>query len=252
MANNYTANFNPREYLNEYYLVEPEIEDISVVRFMVEFLRDMPSGLLTLEFGGGPTLFAEAALAPKSKEIHFCDYVAASLNEIRLWLDNDPKAFNWDSYIKLALEEENAPTTPQAIAQRAAEMRRKITLLMACDALADAPLGRENTVQYDLVVAQAVTETVSSSVSEWIRVIQNISTLVTPGGWLLISVLTGTAGYYIGDKLFSCVDLTDDDIRQGYRAAGYNLNTLRLEKLAAPGPRGYSGLTNAVARRKDD
>ncbi len=244
----YTVDFDPREYLNEYYLVEPEIEDKFVVEFMVKALRDMPPDLLTLEFGGGPTLFAVAALASQSREIHFCDYVAASLDEVRRWLDNEADAFNWDPYIQLALEKEGQPTTPAAVAQRAADMRRKVTCLTPCDALAKAPLG-QNAPQYDLVVAQAVTDTVAKSVPEWVQIMRNISTLVRPGGWLLISVLTGTSGYIVGQNCFPCVDLSDEDIYRGYMAAGYDPDTFRLEKLDAPGQRGYSGVASATARK---
>ncbi len=244
----YTLEFDPKEYLNEYYLVEPEIEDKFVVEFMVKALRDMPPDLLILEFGAGPTLFAVAALAPQACEIHFCDYVAASLNEVQRWLDNEADAFNWDPYIKLALEKEGRPTTPQAVAHRAAEMRRKVTRLTTCDALSSAPLG-QNTTQYDLVVAQAVTETVASSVSEWMQIIRNISTLVASGGWLLISVTTDTSGYIVGQKYFPCVDLSDEDIYRGYIAAGYDPDTFRFEKLNAPGERGYTSLASATARK---
>jgi hypothetical protein len=242
----YAVDFDPREYLNEYYLVEPEIEDIFVVEFMVTALRDMPANLLTLEFGGGPTLFAVAALVSQSREIHFCDYVAASLDEVQRWLDKETDTFNWDPYIKLALEKEGKPTTPEAIAERAAEMRRKVTRLTTCDALARAPLG-QSAIQYDLVVAQAVTDTAAKSVREWMQIMGNISTLVRPGGWLLISVLTGTSGYIIGQKRFPCVDLSDDEIYRGYMAAGYYPDTFRLEKLDAPGERGYSGVVSVSA-----
>ena len=107
----YALEFDPREYLEEYYLVEPEIEDRFVMEFMVKALRKMPPDLFTLEFGGGPTLFPVATLAPRSREIHFCDYVAASLEEVRHWLAGGPDTFDWNSYIRLSLELESQPTT---------------------------------------------------------------------------------------------------------------------------------------------
>jgi len=244
----YALEFDPREYLNEYYLVEPEIEDKFVVGFMVKALRKMRPDLLTLEFGGGPTLFAVATLAPQAREIHFCDYIPASLVEVRHWLDNRPDAFDWDPYIRLTLEIERQPTTPEAVTERSAEMRRKVTRLTRCDALSETPLGPCE-LQYDLVVAQAVTDTAASSVSEWMQIMRNIGTLVAPGGWFLISVLTGTRSYVVGEKQFPYVDLSDADIYRGYIAAGFEADTLYIERIDAPTGRGYAGVASATARK---
>ncbi|MDM8530693.1 guanitoxin biosynthesis pre-guanitoxin forming N-methyltransferase GntF [Anaerolineales bacterium HSG25] len=245
---NYLDDFDPAEYLDDYFIVEPEIEDVFATQFMIKALKNMPSNLLTLDFSSGPTLYVEATLAPQSREIHMCDYVPASLDVLRSWVDDSPEAFNWTPYIKMILKEEGEAITPNTVAQRIAEMRRKITNLMRCNALLENPLG-DNRIQYDLVVTQSVTESVASNLSEWIQVMRNISTLVSPGGWLLIGVTTDTQGYYVKEKFFSCVDLTNEDIRRGYMENGYDSDSFYLETISSPGERGYSGITCAVARK---
>ncbi|MDM8527897.1 guanitoxin biosynthesis pre-guanitoxin forming N-methyltransferase GntF [Anaerolineales bacterium HSG24] len=245
---NYTDNFDPAIYLNDYFLVAPEVEDIFVAQFIIEAIKKMPSNLLTLDFGSGPVLSAEAVLAPQSREIHMCDYVPVSLDLLRAWVDDTPKAFNWAPYIKMALKEAGEPTTLESVAQRTTEMRRKITRLMHCNALSETPLG-DNAIQYDLVVAESVTENVATSLTEWIQVMRNISSLVLPEGWLLICVLNDGKGYFVKEKFFSCIDLSNEDIRQGYLDVGYDPDTFYIETIASPGERGYSKLTCAVARK---
>jgi hypothetical protein len=249
----YITAFIPKEYLDDYG--EPDDEGIFTVRFMITALRDIPTGLLALEFGGGPVLYSVAALVPHAREIHFCDYLAANLDEVRRWLDNKSDAFDWTPYIKLVLEEEGGPTTPGAIAHRAVEMRRKVTHLAVCDALARAPLG-QNASQYDLVVAHNCTDVAAATVPEWMQIMRNISTLVRPGGWLLITVTTGAVtNTFVNtphQKSFPCVDLSDEEIYRGYLVAGYDPDTFRLEKLAIPAGREYSGLSSAIARKLTD
>lgn len=247
--NKYALEFDPREYLEEYYLVEPEIEDRFVMEFMVKALRKMPADLLTLEFGGGPTLFAVATLAPRSREIHFCDYVAASLDEVRHWLAGGPDVFDWSAYIRLSLKLEGQPITLAAVADRQAEMRRKVTRLSRCDALSATPLGQCDWPPYDLVVAQAVTDTAARNLPEWRQIIHNIGTLVAPAGWLLISVLTGTRSYLVGEKEFPYVDLSEGDIYRGYVAAGFDPESFYLERIDAPTGRGYAGVASATAQK---
>ncbi len=246
----YIAVFDPKEYLDDYG--EPDEEGIFTLRFMIKVLRDMPTGLLALEFGGGPVLYSVATLVPRAREIHFCDYLAANLDEVQHWLDGETDAFDWTPYIKLVLEEEGEPATPEAVAQRAADMRRKVTRLSICDALDSAPLG-QNAPQYDLVVAHHCTDVAAATVPEWMRIMRNISTLVKPGGWLLVSVTTGastnTFVNTVDQKSFPCVDLSDEAFYRGFMVAGCDPDTYRFDKLAVPADREYTGLTSAIARK---
>lgn len=246
----FTTDFDPKLYLKTYYAC-PDEEDRFIIRFMIAMLRHMPLDLMTLEFGGGPTLYAVAALAPRSREIHFCDYVRENLTEVRNWLDHHPDAYDWQPYIEMVLGEEAVPVTPEAVAQRAADMRRKVTGLCRCDALAQAPLGPEAS-QYDLVVAQAVTDSVAANFADWVQVMDNISSLVKPGGGLLISVITGTEYYHVGRKRYENLHLTAEDIFKGYKAVGYDPATFHLESMVAPAKRDYAGLTTAMARKPGD
>lgn len=247
---NFTTDFDPKLYLKTYYAY-PDEEDRFIIRFMIAMLRKMPVELMTLELGGGPTLYAVAALTPRSHEIHFCDCVRENLDEVQSWLDNHPDAYDWQPYIEMVLEEESVPVTLEAVAQRAADMRQKVTGLYRCDARAQAPLGPD-TRQYDLVVAQAVTDSVATNFSEWVQVMDNISSLVKPGGGLLISVITGTEYYSIGRKRYANLHLTAEDIFKGYEAIGYDPTTFYLESMVAPTQRDYAGLTTAMARKPGD
>lgn len=246
---NYKTDFNPKEYLGRFYK-EPDLEDRFTIKFMVETLQTISPGLRILELGGGPTLFVVATVAPYAKEIHFCDYAETNLNEVKLWLNNNTDAFNWHPYIGMVLEEEGIVVTSQAIAERATMMRNKVTRLIVCDALAKKPLGECVEQPYDLVVAQASTDAATRTVSQWQTVIHNIAnTLIKPGGWLLISVITGTKGYIVGDTCFEVPPLTDTDIYDGFVKAGFAPDTFQLETMNTSGNREYFGISTAVAQK---
>ncbi len=245
----YIAAFDTQEYLEDY--AQPDQEVLFTIRFMIQVLRQMPSDLLALEFGGGPVLYPAATMTPWARDNQYCDDLTANLDEVQRWLDNQPDAFDWRPHLKLILEEEGQTATPMAIARRMAELRRKVTRLSVCDALASAPVG-QNSSQYDLLVALSCTDVAAATVSEWLQVMRNISSLVAPGGWLLISVTTGASSNTFEQQIFPCVDLSDEEICQGYIAAGCNLDTFRLDKLAVPTGREYSGLTLAIARKLTD
>jgi hypothetical protein len=237
--------FDPESYLEEYFNGLDD-EDRFTTQFIVSALRKMPEGLVAHEFGGGPTLYSVAALAARAREIHFSDCVRANLDQVQCWLNDEPDAFDWRPYIGLTLEAEGILATPAAVAQRAADMRRRVTRLMVCDAQAALPLGE--TIKYDLVAAHHCTDVAATNVAGWIQVLRNISTLIVPGGWLLVSVTTGANLYTVGQNKFRCVDLTPEDVYQGYVAAGYDSRSLYIETKVVPDGREYSGIVMAVGR----
>lgn len=247
LSNQYIASFDPKEYLQECYSI-PDDEFRFGIQFLINTLKKLPPNLFVLEFGGGPTLHSVAALAPYAHEIHFADFVPASLKEVQLWLNNNPTAYNWHPFIEIILEKEGITVTPETIAQREAEMRKKVTKVMGCNALSNSPLG-ENANQYNLVLAPYCTDVAASTVIEWTQVIKNVSSLVAPGGWLLVGITTGATLNTVGKNIFSCVDLTHADIQNGFTFAGFNPDTFYLEHCPVPTGREYTGLTNAIAQK---
>lgn len=244
----YESAFDARAYLDQYFTTLDE-EDYFTARFLVSALARLPRNLVVLEFGGGPVLSFVAAFARSAREIHFSDYVSANLDEVRRWLDRDPDAFDWRPQIRVALELEGGSTSPAAVARREGLMRRRVTRLLHGDATASAPLGAE-TRQYDLVSALFCTDVAVETAPEWFQEMRNLNTLVRPGGWLVIGIITGTASYMIGERAFPHVDLTADDVNRAYLENGYHAGSLVMETLPVPGQhRDYSGLLMAIARK---
>lgn len=246
----YAAVFHPKEYLADYSQLDEEV--IFTIRFMVQALRSLPLNLLTLEFGGGPVLYSVATQVPYAREIHFCDFLPANLNEVQSWLNNEPDAFDWAPYFKLVLEEEGQPANPTTIGLLAAAIRRKVSRLSICDALAKAPLGQE-APRYDLVVANYCTDVAAATVPEWMQIMRSLGSLVEPGGWLLVSVTTGaTTNTFVtspDQRSFPCVDLSHEEFYQGFITAGCDPQTFRFDRMSVPTGREYSGLMTAIVRK---
>ena len=148
----------------------------------------------------------------------------------------------------MALEAEGVPITEGSVAERAVLMRKVVTHLMYCDAQRNPPIELEST-QYDLVTAHHCTDVAATSVEEWVGVIQNVTEIVRPGGWLMLSMTTGARTYEVGDVIFECVNLTEEEIRNGLVATGYQEESIILESYQIEHPREYSGIIMALARR---
>ena len=246
-ADDFNRHFDPKAYLAEMFS-EPDDEDRFSISFITRALSPLPAEVLVHEFGDRPTLYSVAALAAKAREIHFSDVVDASLREVGLWLQADHNAHDWNSYIALALEAEGLAATPQAIEARAARMRQIVSELMLCDGQAASPIALKN-MQYDLVSAHHCTDVAASTVAEWGQVIR--TSLIRPGGWLMLSITTGANTYQVGDVTFECVDLSRQDIHDVLSANGFHAEGITMETYHVESPREYSGIVCLMAQLKD-
>jgi NNMT/PNMT/TEMT family len=247
-ADGFKHYFDPKEYLKELFSA-PDDEDYFSISFIVKALKSLPSHLFIHEFGGGPTLYSVVALAAKAAEIHFSDVVDASLREVDAWLKGQPDAHDWNPYIAIALEAEGLVVTKAAIAERAALTRKVVTQLMHCDAQRNPPIELDN-IQYDLVTAHHCTDVAATNVTEWRQVLKNVTTIVRPQGWLMLSVTTGARTYQVGDVVFECVNLTKEDVLNGLLATGYRKDSIILESYEVEHPHEYSSIILALARRR--
>ncbi|MBC7234391.1 MAG: methyltransferase domain-containing protein [Chloroflexi bacterium] len=240
--------FDPRSYLQEYYAdVGPE--NLALLRFLVRAFRQIPPDSLTLDFGGGPTLYASLVAAGRVREIHLADYSPANLKQVRLWLGQASEAFDWTPFVRAILELEGLAPTLQAVANREAQTRRAITCVMPCDAKAAHPLG-EGSPLYDVVMTNFCLEAAAQNKEEWQRCLANVVSLLRPGGYLLLSAIKGACAYHVGSATFGAVPLDEDDLRETLMACGLAADTIAIESVPADrSERIYTGLMFVSARR---
>jgi len=103
-------------------------------------------------------------------------------------------------------------------------------------------------MQYDLVTAHHCTDVAATSFGEWIRVIANITNILRPGGWLMLSVTTGARTYEVGEAVFECVNLTEEDMQNGLLLTGYRKESIVIESYQVEHPHEYTGIIMTMAQ----
>lgn len=239
--------FVPIDYLKEYFGTVDD-EDLFTARFLTEACNLLPDNLLIHEYGGGPVLTAAISLVTRAREIHFSDYVKASMDELQTWRDARPESFDWGEHIRLALEMEGILPTPEAVSHRESLLRQKMTLLTTCDARSSTPLDG-GLSQYDLVSAQHCLDVAANHESEFVQICRNVDTLVRPGGWFLVGVTTGTSVYTVGGIRFSRANLKAEDLSQAFVALGYDV--LLFDSFSVPQGREYNGIAMCLGRKPE-
>jgi SAM-dependent methyltransferase len=238
--------FEPNAYLQDYYVAIPS-ENIAMLRFLVKTFQTAPPHQRVLDFGSGPTLFAEIVAAGSAREIHIGEYLPANRAEIQRWLDQAPTRFDWSHYVEAVLRLEGGQGSPSTIQQREAITRQRVTRIMPCDARSPQPLHPVDE-HYDILVSNLCLEAAARDLADWHCCIQNIASLVKPGGQVMLSAVKGATSYSVGTQIFPVVSIHETDICHALKAANFLPETIHIEWTPADHPiHPYQGMVFATA-----
>jgi hypothetical protein len=235
------AVFDVCAYLSEYYAnVGPE--NRALLRFLVSAFRDVPPESLMLDFGGGPTVYCAIAAGDKVREIHFADYAEANLEQVQSWLAQDPMAFDWHAFTREILALEGSDVSFASVVAREELVRRRVTRLMRCDALAPCPIGQIDR-QYDVLTTNFCAEAAANDRVQWRQCMHNVASLLRPGGKLMLSAVKGANSYAVGNTTFFAVNIWEDDLVRMLAETGFVQEGIVMESVPADRPdRHYQGL----------
>jgi len=244
------SDFDPRQYLNEYYADFPP-ENLALLQFLIRAFADVPSDALALDFGSGPTLFSPIAGAHRVREMHVCEYLPANRSEVSAWLSGQHDAFDWTPTLRTALSMEGLKDSPDVLRARETLIRERVTQVIHCDLMQDYPLedvGLRGA--YDVLVSNLCAEAVATDVEAWAHHITKFADLLKPGGRLILSAVKQSRAYSVGAHTFRVLPLTEADVVSGLHTAGFVPSTIQIDHAAATHPvHPYDGLIFATARK---
>lgn len=208
--------FNAINYLDEYYQ-EVDSENLQLLNFFSELSKTIDSNepLKLLDFGCGPVIYQLISLAPLCSEIHMGDYVQDNLQQLRLWIEEQPHAFNWDAFFEQALTLEKISVSEDTLQQRKQLLRNKVTRLLSVDARHPKPLKEHDGEQYNIVLSAFCLEAISTDIEEWKIYLINLSKSLKSGGTFILLSLINSGSYRIKNDSLNTLNLSTEDIKQG-------------------------------------
>ena len=248
--------FSPKEYLEEYYSNMGQ-EEINLLSFFIYAYSFIPKKSLILEFGGGPTIYQLISAATHAREIYFADYIEFNLVEVKNWMNEAKGAFNWDLYFKKVLQLEGKRADLEKIRERADLLRTKIARFMHCDAFDKNPLGEKYKGFFDVVSVNFVPESISKNKNQWKNAINNICSLIKPGGFLIMTALEGANYWHSGKKKFPAANIDTKDVKgvlidMGFKKKSLKITTSPAETLndKGEGAQGFRGVIYVLAQKQ--
>jgi hypothetical protein len=227
-----------RRYLDTYY-IEVNEDEPPISKFLSKqgkILKEQ--NLDALEIGCGPTVHHALSIAPYVKSLDLSEYLPENLEEIKKWKEKRSDAFSWSHYTKMALEQDGMEVTEENIKQREELLRSKIDGLYFCDVTKVPPV--DNGKKYPLVLTFYCAEEIFTTHDKWETVIENMSTMISDGGYFIISSLRDTDQFMLGDpegeyEWLPCCKVTEESLRDGLIKAGFLPESIEIESFNTPG-----------------
>lgn len=244
--------WHANDYLAEYY-AEVMPDEQYALSFLCESLKRLPAVSVALDYGCGPTTHHAAALVPKAREIHMAEYLPDNLDAVQRWIDNTEDAHNWNAFTRYILQAEGSAEPSEAdINTREQETRQQITKLTCSDAGETDPLGPDMRGYFPLVTTHYCAEGATNSKETWALYMRNITSLVSPGGTLILSACGAADFYTVGDRLFPCAGVNAHDIISCLQENGFLNIDLRVRSVPDHSEQGYGSVIFACATKRID
>ncbi|XP_068120417.1 nicotinamide N-methyltransferase-like [Hyperolius riggenbachi] len=215
--------FSPKAYLNSYYNVDGDTLGNSRLLFKLKHLAKIftsgkVKGETLIDIGTGPTIYQLLSACEAFSNIIVSDLTEANLEEFNKWLLNKPGAFDWSPVVKYVchLEGDRVPWE-----EKEEQLRRAIKQVLKCDVLLSNPTDPVVLPQVDCVLSCACLEAACKEKEDYIAGLNNLSALLKPGGYLVLTGVLESRYYVVGESKFLPFHLTKDFMMETLNRVGF-------------------------------
>ncbi|XP_078055310.1 nicotinamide N-methyltransferase [Mustelus asterias] len=230
VADFYEKKFNSRNYLETYYLnhfSQPAIDKLLsfALEKLVKTFSSGPKFRTLLEIGCGPCLHLSLCASEHVEEIVLSDFLSNNRQEIELWLKNDPGAFDWSPITKAVCELEG---NRGKWAEKEKKLRDSIKQVVKCDVHQSNPLDPVELEPVDCVMTSYCLEVACKDKAAYHTTLRNVTSLLKPGGVLIMIGVLNETFYMINDQKFPCVTFDQAFLEQTLTEVGYEIEQLEI------------------------
>lgn len=231
--------FEPRAYLRNNYA--PPRGDLSCpdgvgpwkLRCLAQtFATGEVSGRTLIDIGSGPTIYQLLSACAHFEDITMTDFLEVNRQELRLWLREEPGAFDWSVYSQHVCLIEGKGESWQ---EKECQLRARVKRILPIDVHRPQPLGAGGLAPLpaDALVSAFCLEAVSPDLASFQRALDHITTLLRPGGHLLLIGALEESWYLAGEARLAVVPVREEEVREALVRSGYEVRDLRTYTMPA-------------------
>ncbi|XP_074833156.1 nicotinamide N-methyltransferase-like [Carettochelys insculpta] len=234
----YQKDFDPAVYLQTYCSFGSslcpgnEILELILKTLFKIFISGGLKGDTLIDIGSGPTIYQLLSACENFKEIVASDYTEQNRRELEKWLKKEPGAFDWTPVVKYVCELEG---DRERWDEKEEKLRKKVKQVLKCDVSKSNILAPVSLPQADCLLSTLCLEAACKDLNSYHAALKNISSLLKPGGHLVMVTVLKETYYMVGQRRFSCLYLEKESVVEGLRAAGFDVQYVEVTPNSSEG-----------------
>ena len=181
------------------------------------------STAVLLEVGGGPCIYTLITAVPYVAEIYHSDYVKACHDQVLLWKNKDPNAYDWSSYFKHVVHTLEGEASPNAVMERQEKLRSLLKDVVPCDLKADVVVPAVKG-PVDIISSNYCLECSFDSLEEYSVALKKLYEMLAPKGFFVSQSVLGNTWCNLADvKYYNSFSLSIQEVQTYYGKAGFEV-----------------------------
>ncbi|KAM7308963.1 indolethylamine N-methyltransferase-like [Ixodes scapularis] len=202
------------------------------------FQSDLARGKTLLEVGVGPIAWYSFMSSNRYKDIVLSDLVEDNRKELEKWLNKSEDAIDWTDRAEQVAALEGYSDVKKGASEIMERTRSSIRKVVPCNVLEPGVLPEEHRETFDVVLSCNCLESATADHESFRSVVNNVGSLVKPGGLFLLGGLGGLKSYFMGNANFIMANVTEDVIKEAVTDAGFELKIYRSQNTQLAGNAG--------------
>ncbi|KAM6174641.1 phenylethanolamine N-methyltransferase [Erethizon dorsatum] len=190
------------------------------------------TGHTLIDIGSGPTVYQLLSACAHFEDITMTDFLEVNRQELGRWLREEPEAFDWSAYSWHACLIEGRGESWQ---EKEHQLRARVKRVLPIDVHQPQPLGAASLAPLpaDALVSAFCLEAVSPDMASFCRALGHITTLLRPGGHLLLIGGLEESWYQAGEVRLGVVPVSAGMVWEALVHGGYEVRDLRTYTMPA-------------------
>ncbi|XP_073513900.1 nicotinamide N-methyltransferase-like [Phyllobates terribilis] len=214
--------------------------------FYKAFTSGLVSGKTLIDFSIGPIIMHLISVCEFFEEISMIKVNDASIKEIELWKNKDPKAFDWTQTSKLFMELKQLCS--DGWEEEEEILRGKIKEILKLDLCNDDLLNSLS--KFDCATSVWGLEAISKDHKDYRRNLRKLNNLIKIGGYLLCYADVNASYFKIGNDKFHLLPCDESFYRKVISEEGFEIKHYEnLEKIMISGAVDHENVVFIVAQK---
>ncbi|XP_053310822.1 nicotinamide N-methyltransferase-like [Spea bombifrons] len=184
------------------------------------------NGDLLIDISISPAVFHLVAICECFKEITILEFNDFCISELKKWVNSHEEAYDWSHVSMFLTDLEGKSGWWQ---EKENVLKRKINHIAKCDLSKDNPTDPLVLPKADCITSGYLLDVVSKDKNEYMSNLRKISSLLKPGGRLILLAAINMSYYKIGEHKYASLSYDEEFLRTALKREDFTIEYYEVQ-----------------------